>query len=85
MKQVRTVKIYNKFTPRGGRCSNYYLKLPEIRITGKWLEACGFKIGHQVEIAIRKNKLIITLVPGSEPKKDYITILKEMSSRLAIL
>ncbi|MCD8538345.1 MAG: type I toxin-antitoxin system SymE family toxin [Leadbetterella sp.] len=69
MKRVRTIKIYDKYTTRGTD--------PEIRLTGKWLEACGFKIGHHVEIATRKNKLTITLVPNSGPEKDYMTLLKE--------
>jgi len=68
MKRVRTIKIYDKYTTRG--------KGPEIRLTGKWLEACGFKIGHHVEIATRKNKLTITLIPDSGPEKDYLTLLK---------
>ena len=68
MKRVRTIKIYDKYTTRG--------KDPEIRLTGKWLEAFGFKIGHHVEIATRKNKLTITLIPDSGPEKDYMTLLK---------
>jgi len=83
MKQIRNVKVYDRFLRRGSRGAEcgYYIKLPEIRLCGKWLLECGFEIGHQIEITVQENKLTLTLVPDSAPEKDYITRLKEMMQK----
>jgi hypothetical protein len=36
--------------------------VPELKISGVWLEAAGFRAGEKVNIAIRENQLIITAI-----------------------
>ena len=40
-------------------CSEYFTTTPMLRISGKWLKACGFKAGERVNITIRKELLIV--------------------------
>ncbi|WP_223713938.1 SymE family type I addiction module toxin [Niabella beijingensis] len=34
--------------------------LPEIRLLGQWLAACGFAPGNTIQVTTGRNKLIIT-------------------------
>jgi hypothetical protein len=36
-----------------------YETVPMLRISGKWLRACGFKAGEHVNIIIREELLIV--------------------------
>ncbi len=36
--------------------------VPELKVSGIWLEAAGFKAGEKVNIAIQENQLIITAI-----------------------
>jgi toxic protein SymE len=54
----RRLKVYHKFFSR----AYYKFKLfPEIRLSGKWLEETGFKMGQVVIVRHEKNKIVITL------------------------
>lgn len=33
--------------------------VPELRLSGKWLEQSGFKIGEQVQVTIKDQELVI--------------------------
>lgn len=64
MRGLRKLKIHSKQRPRTWD----YITVPEIRLEGKWLNDLGFAEGRQVQIELRKNKLIITLNKGDEEK-----------------
>lgn len=36
--------------------------VPELKLSGIWLEAAGFRPGEKVNIAIKENQLIITTI-----------------------
>lgn len=57
MPKFKKLKIYTKYQPRrhGG------VRIPEIRLEGKWLDALGFKQGQTVKIELADHKLTITL------------------------
>jgi len=57
MKQIRKLKIYQKFQSRERKS----ITVPEIRLEGKWLQELGFEIGKEIEIKQQQNKLTITL------------------------
>ena len=57
MHKLRVLKIYSKFRYRTWDNTT----VPVIRLEGKWLERLGFKSGNEVEIELKKNKLIITV------------------------
>ncbi len=63
MKRIRKLKIHPKFRSR----TRDYVCIPEIRITGKWLQKLGFIQGQTVCIEQAEKKLIITL---EEEKTD---------------
>ncbi len=63
MKAVRKLKIHAKFRSRTG----YYVCIPEIRISGKWLQELGFSHGQKVCVEQTPKKLILTL---EEEKQD---------------
>ncbi|WP_422106799.1 SymE family type I addiction module toxin [Winogradskyella sp.] len=62
MAQYRKLKIYQKHQAREWN----YVRVPEIRLEGRWLKALGFEIGKEIEVKQQKHKLTITL---SEKKK----------------
>ncbi|WP_160144114.1 SymE family type I addiction module toxin [Chryseolinea soli] len=39
-----------------------YAKLSEIRLAGKWLEACGFEVGRLIHVRPLNNTIAITLL-----------------------
>ena len=49
-----------------------YAKLSEIRLAGKWLEACGFEVGRFIHVRPLNNTIVITLLdeppPDEKPK-----------------
>ena len=51
----RPLKVYYKctFTARG------YIKIPEIRLVGKWLEKIGFKCGQTITVIESENRMLI--------------------------
>jgi len=62
MKQIRKLKIYQKFQSRERK----NITVPEIRLEGKWLKELGFEIGKEIEIKQQQNKLTITLTKKKE-------------------
>ena len=48
----RKLKVYSKHR------NNEIKPVPEIRLTGKWIEALGFRIGDAVQIRQRSDKFI---------------------------
>lgn len=57
MSKFRKLKIHTKYqTRRFGE-----VKIPEIRLEGKWLDELGFKQGQTVTIELADNKLTITV------------------------
>ncbi len=57
MSKFRKLKIHTKYqTRRFGE-----VKIPEIRLEGKWLDELGFKQGQTVIIELADNKLTITI------------------------
>jgi len=56
--KTRKVKLYSKHRRLGyGR----YTYVPELRLSGNWLMAAGFKIGHHLNIEVSDQQLIIKL------------------------
>jgi len=56
--KTRKVKLYRKYRRLSyGR----YRNVPELRLSGNWLMAAGFKIGHHLNIEVSDQQLIIKL------------------------
>jgi hypothetical protein len=54
-KQVKLQPKYRELT--------YSRKIvPELKVSGVWLEAAGFKAGEKVNITVSKQQLIITTI-----------------------
>jgi len=56
MCKTKTIKVNRRY--RKLVYSSYFI--PEIRLSGKWLEEIGINIGDLVSINIEENKLSIT-------------------------
>lgn len=60
--KTRRLKVYDKILRRGGNCMyGYSVTFPEIRLTGKWLQDCGFQPGQRIEVSTKANELTITV------------------------
>jgi hypothetical protein len=59
----RKLRIYSKF--RGFEKSK--IIVPEIKLSGRWLESLGFNVGDQIQICCHKNRLFITLLSEKKP------------------
>lgn len=57
MSKDRKLKIHTKYQAR--RFGE--VRIPEIRLEGKWLDNVGFKRGQTVKIKVQNNKLTITI------------------------
>lgn len=56
LQQIRNAKLQQKY-----RSLSYGERtVPELRLSGLWLEEQGFKAGVSVDIRVSKGKLIIT-------------------------
>lgn len=65
--KTRRMKVYDKIMRRGGDgLYSYHVLFPEIRLTGKWLQDCGFKSGQEIEVSTEANKLVITIPQDSK-------------------
>ncbi|MBP1132005.1 MULTISPECIES: SymE family type I addiction module toxin [Serratia] len=49
------------YRPNGGRPN----PPPQLTLTGKWLEQCGFTTGQQIEVITEPGRLIIRIVPAT--------------------
>lgn len=54
---VRKLKVYSKYRPLSSSCSGRIV--PELRLSGQWLEQSGFGIGEQVQVTIKEQEIII--------------------------
>ena len=52
----RTLKVYYKSFASGRK----YVRRPEIRLAGKWLQALGFSEGQQVQVSVEAGRITIT-------------------------
>lgn len=57
-------------------------EVPQLRISGVWIEQLGFKIGGTVNVTTRDRLLIIEPVEIQEQKEDYKTALQEVKNTL---
>jgi len=71
-KSSRKLKVYSK------QRSSDFKPVPELRLTGKWIEALGFQIGDAVEIISGEKSL-------TKLSKQLIMEIAEIKSRLSIL
>jgi toxic protein SymE len=58
METHRKKKVYTKIRSR----TYDIIRIPEIRLEGKWLDKLGFKEGSEIVIQQEKNKLTIMLL-----------------------
>ena len=54
-KNERKLRVGYKYQQRAYQM----VKAPEIKLTGKWLKECGFKIGQDIKVQILEGKLVI--------------------------
>ncbi|KIO75688.1 hypothetical protein TH53_19230 [Pedobacter lusitanus] len=54
--QHRSIKLQTKYVPLAYHQSR---QVPELRISGVWLDQCGFHAGDMVDIAIVEGELLI--------------------------
>lgn len=56
MKINRSIRLQSKYVPLAYR---QHKEVPELRISGLWLDQCGFHAGDMVDIAIVNGELLI--------------------------
>lgn len=66
-KQERQLKIGYKFQ---NRAHNQLVKMPEIKLIGKWLKESGFEEGQEVKVIVSDKKLIIVPVAKQKTPPD---------------
>ena len=71
---TRQLKIYSQYRDKG--------EVPQLRLSGKWMERLGFRVGDQVSITTRDQLLIIESLQVSEPEVDYRAALDEVKQTL---
>ena len=68
IKENRRIKVQPKYVPRKDNTvwvdRTYNIKVPFIRLEGKWLQECGFEPDSHINIHCEKGKLTIT--PAAE-------------------
>lgn len=62
-KQERQLKIGYKFQNRSFR---QMVKMPEIKLSGKWLKDSGFSEGQDVKVVVENQKLVIIPIKKRE-------------------
>lgn len=72
----RQLKIY------GLNRSSDNKEVPQLRISGVWIEQLGFKVGDTINITTRDRLLIIEPLEVAEPEQDYKAALKEVKQTL---
>lgn len=72
----RQLKVY------GLNRSSDNKEVPQLRISGVWIEQLGFKVGDTVSITTRDRLLIIEPIEAAEPEQDYKAALKEVKQTL---
>lgn len=56
---IRRIKLQGKSRPCQASCTGLK-EVPWLNISGRWLEAAGFKTGDRVEIQVTNHQLVIT-------------------------
>jgi len=59
-KDIRTLTVSMLLRQRSSRRSGHD-RVPSLRVSGQWLEQCGFAIGARYYVTAAKGKLILTL------------------------
>jgi len=57
---IRTLTVSMLLRQRSSRRSGHD-RVPFLRVSGRWLEQCGFAIGARYYVTVAKGKLILTL------------------------
>lgn len=75
-KETRQLKIYSLNRSSDNK------EVPQLRISGIWIEELGFKVGDTISITTRDRLLIIEPLQVAESKEDYKTALQEVKQTL---
>ena len=78
-KTTRQLKVYQQHRS----LSSGTRIVPELRLTGVWIEQLGFKIGERVNITMRDRLLIIEPVEGETNYKAALQEVKQTLKRLS--
>ena len=52
---MRSLTVYRLYQPRGSN----YIKVPEVRLSGKWLQELGFDISQRISVRVQKGLIVI--------------------------
>lgn len=78
-KNPKQIKLQSRYQ----KSSNGQKVIPELKISGVWLDQLGFKAGDHVAITTRERLLIIEPVSVQEPEEvNYKAALKEVKQTL---
>ncbi|MEH7889527.1 SymE family type I addiction module toxin [Elizabethkingia meningoseptica] len=58
-----------------GRIDDFVFFFPEIRLTGRWVEECGFRTGDRIVVSVQPNLMIIEKETGCE--EELAKMVKE--------
>ena len=72
----RQLKVY------GLNRSSDNKEVPQLRISGVWIEQLGFRVGERVNVTTRDRLLIIEPVEVPEPEADYKAALHKVKQAL---
>jgi len=75
-KALRQLKVY------GLNRSSDNKAVPQLKISGVWIERLGFKVGDTVNITTRDRLLIIEPLEVAEPEQDYKAALQKVKQTL---
>jgi len=70
-KNIRTERQLKIVTKHQHRSYHQIIRVPEIRLVGKWLRESGFEEGKYVSITVENNKLTIVLNEEKADNKMY--------------
>ena len=76
---TRQLKVYQQYRS----LSSGTRIVPELRLTGVWIEQLGFKIGERVNITMRDRLLIIEPVEGDTNYKAALQEVKQTLKKLS--
>jgi hypothetical protein len=71
-KDIRTLTVAMLLRQRSSRRSGHD-RVPFLRVSGRWLEQCGFAIGTRYYVTVAQDKLMLTLAEpdgSDEPMAD---------------
>jgi len=75
-KESRQLKIYSLNRSSDNK------EVPQLRISGIWIEKLGFKVGDTINVTTRDRLLIIEPLRVTESGEDYKTALQEVKQTL---